>query len=276
MRVISLSSIPPRFPFLEACLQMLADQECVDEVRLYVPRSYKRFPDYDGTLPRVPKGVKVCLLDDDLGPATKVLPATRDFKDQDVQILFCDDDAIYPKGWANRLFSSQAKRATEAVATLGRRVQGYLPGEIPLLKKPAARQIRAQHDLQYRFERLLERFSLARPIRRPIIFPGYIDILFGHGGVVVRPEFFDEEAFDIPAVAWPVDDIWLSAHLARKGIPIYCPWRFTCPTAAGAAKEEPLLDFEHKGDTRQLSNRKAAAICQEKYKIWQPVKSSGS
>ncbi len=268
-RIISLSSIPPRFPFLEPTLESLVSQQKVDEVRLYIPKRYRRFPEYDGSLPTVPVGVIICQIDDDLGPATKILPATRDFRDQDVQILFCDDDLIYPKGWANRLFKAQERRAHEAVATLGR-PYAFGKRDVPPLRKPVARQIGFEYDVPYRIKRLLSKiFRLASPLRRPIIFPGYIDILFGHGGAVVKPNFFDEEAFNIPEAAWPVDDIWLSAQLARKKIPIYCPRRFPCPPAGGQSSVESLLDAEFIGTTRQESNSKAVIYCQQLYGIWQ-------
>jgi hypothetical protein len=70
MTVISLSSIPPRFdkigPTLETLLAQKAD---IESIRLYVPHVYRRFPDYDGAAPRVPKGIDVVRTAVDLGPA---------------------------------------------------------------------------------------------------------------------------------------------------------------------------------------------------------------
>ena len=45
---------------------------------------------------------------------------------------------------------------------------------------------------------------------------GFADILQGLGGVVVRPDFFDDEAFDIPDILWAVDDVWLSGMLEPR------------------------------------------------------------
>lgn len=266
-RIISLSTIPPRFPFLGATLESLASQQTVDEVRIYIPKRYRRFPEYDGSLPDVPEGVTVCRIEDDLGPATKILPAARDFRGQDVQILFCDDDLLYPAGWARRLFDAQAGRPTEAVATMGR-IYAHKRSN-PQLKRPHARQLLHRHDPIYRAGRLFSKlFGARQPLWRPTIFPGYIELLFGAGGVVVRPDFFDDEAFDIPEEAWPVDDIWLSAQLARKQIPIYCPWRFPCAPSAVQADTDSLLDAEFMGATRQESNREAVVTCQQRYGIW--------
>ena len=63
-------------------------------------------------------------------------------------------------------------------------------------------------------------------------------MIFGVGGAVVRPEFFDDVAYDIPEEAWAVDDVWLSAQLARRGIAIYCPRRHPMPKAADHASLE--------------------------------------
>lgn len=270
MRIISLSSIPPRFPFLEPTLRSLVAQQGVDEIRLYIPKRYRRFPEYDGTLPIVPEGITICQIEDDLGPATKILPATRDFRGKDAQLLFCDDDLIYPEGWADRLFKAQSRRKTEAVATLGRDVQGNVPDAPISMPRPRVRQALAKYDLRYRASRLLSKlFGITPPLWRPVIISGYADILFGVGGVVVRPEFFDDESFDILPEAFPVDDIWLSAQLARKNIPVYCPRRFPCAPTSVQSDIDALLDAEFMGAARQESNRKAIVACQHLYGIWQ-------
>ena len=134
-RIISLTSIPPRFPLLGPTLKSLVDQGA-DEVRLYIPRSYRRFAAWDGTKPEVPKGVTLFCVDRDYGPATKILPACMDLRGQDVQLLFCDDDGNYAPDWANKLFSIQADRPSDAVAGYVRPVQGYVPNPVTLLKHP--------------------------------------------------------------------------------------------------------------------------------------------
>ena len=268
MRIISLSSIPPRFPSLYKSLETLVAQGVADEIRLYIPTHYRRFPDHDGQLPDVPDGVKICQISEDLGPATKILPAVKDFKNQNVQILFCDDDSDYPLGWAKRLFKIQAKRKSQAVATLGRGIGCNVLNKVSPRRWPYARQIRIEYDLQYRAGRVLEKVFGFKPHQRPIIFPGYADIFFGVAGVVVRPDFFDDDAFKIPDEAWAVDDIWLSAQLARKDIPIYCPWRLPCPRATEGSGQNALLDLIFLGSERQELNSRAAVLCQEMYGIW--------
>ncbi len=267
-RIISLSSVPPRFSFLGPTLKSLALQQDVDEVRLYIPETYHRFPEYTGNLPDVPDGVTICRIKEDLGPATKVLPAAQDFRGQDVQLLFCDDDLIYPKGWANKLFRAQAKRPHVAIATVGRIYA--TPSSVGKSKnQPRARHLQHHQDLIYRTAWLMHRlFGFRRPFWRPTIFPGYIDILFGVGGVVIRPNFFDDESMVIPEEVWAVDDVWLSAQLARKNIAIYSPWRFPCADSGEQSNYASLLGSEFGGKDRQQLNQSAIALCQEKYGVW--------
>jgi len=268
-RIISLSSIPPRFPFLKESLETLVSQNTVDEVRLYIPRKYRRFPEYDGALPEVPEGVTVCQIEEDLGPATKILPACKDFSGEDVQILFCDDDLIYHQNWAKRLFDIQEKRPNEAVATYGRAIHPNLKHTSHVTKSPSAKGIKVERDIVYRAKRVFSKvFHIPAPLWRPILRAGYIDMLFGVGGVVVRPHFFDDEAFIIPDESFAVDDVWLSAQLAKNNVPIYCPWRLPFAKACEQAEIDSLFDSNFLGCERQENNTIAAEYCQRKYGIW--------
>ncbi len=67
----------------------------------------------------MPKGVTICHCDQDYGPATKVLPAAKDLKGQDVDILFCDDDKIYDRGWHARFKSEAAKKPNTCIIEVG-------------------------------------------------------------------------------------------------------------------------------------------------------------
>ena len=118
--VVSLSSVPPRFRDLEPGLRSLLNQTIPPEqVILYLNRHYSRFPDWDGTLPEVPEGVEVRMVDEDYGPATKLLPALEDFAEEDVEILFCDDDQIYPPYLAEELFKARLLHPEACIAGSG-------------------------------------------------------------------------------------------------------------------------------------------------------------
>ena len=268
MKVISLTSIPSRFKYLGPTLASLMRQGA-DEVRLYIPNSYRRFPEWDGSLPNCPRGVMICRSDEDYGPATKILPACRDLKFSSAQILFCDDDCICPEGWAQRLFKIQRSRSNQAVAVYVRSAEGYVSNKVPVKFRPRAWQLPISLDLPYRFSRLLFKTIGSNTLnRRPFIIPGYGDIFFGAAGVVVRSDFYDDLAYDIPRDAWPVDDVWLSANLARRGTLIYCPLMCALPQSTKTSSKDALLDAEFYGMKRQELNRAAAQICQKKFGIW--------
>lgn len=268
MRIISLTSIPPRFGGLDSTLRSLLRQGA-DEVRLYLPYRYKRFPDWDGVVPTVAHGVTIHRCENDYGPATKILPACRDLRGTKAQILFCDDDCIVEVGWGDRLFKIQRQRPDEVVAVYVRSAEGYVTNKLKAASRPTAWQLPIKYALFYRFSRLLYKIFGTKPFqRRPFVMPGYGDIFFGAAGAVVRPEFFDDLAFDIPEEAWSVDDIWLSANLARRNIRIYCPWMAALPSATEFAFRDALLDTEFLGKKRQDLNRVAAQYCQTHFGIW--------
>jgi hypothetical protein len=265
-KIISITSIPSRFCLIGSTLECLLAQKA-DKVLLNIPYKYKRFPDWNGDLPLVPEGIQIVRCEHDYGPATKILPVVKELKDFDVQILFCDDDIVVPAGWANRLFSIQAKRRDEAVAVYTR----------PACRQRAKRlrfkhawQVPIQYDIPYRSSRLVNKLiGTSVAYRRPFWFPGYGDILFGVCGVVIRPEFFDDIAFNIADICWPVDDIWLSAMLARKNIPIYCPMFGTFPRSQEASSFDALADNEFDGKRRAQLNSEAVRYCRNRFNIWQ-------
>lgn len=265
MRIITLTSIPSRFASLLPTLQSLLAQK-PDRLLLWIPYAYRRFPDWDGSLPVVPEGVTISRCDTDLGPATKILPSISAYKDQDVQILFCDDDCIVPPGWAYRLFAIQAERPHCAVATY---VRGpYVPQQIPP-KRRKAWQVPIEYDILYRISRLGHRlFGLPVSYRRPFWISGYGEVMFGAGGVVVKPSFFDERAFDIPDICWPVDDIWLSAMLNLNKISIYCPRFAALPKSIRSSSIDALIHASFEGMRRQELNQAASHYCKSVLGAW--------
>lgn len=272
MRIVSLSTIPPRFPTLSATLNSLLEQRpAVDEIRLYVPRRYKRFPEYEGESPVVPDGVTLIRTDDDLGPASKVLFAARQLRGTDAQILFCDDDKVFSPRWAAELFTEQEKRTNECVALTGK----VMPQRLGVSGSRHPKAVRARRNpLGLRLRRARHRIvslfgsQTPGPRSKPIARAGYADILMGLGGVVVRPEFFDDEAFDIPSVVWTVDDVWLSGMLAKKDIPIWLPAGLDMPVTTEAHNIDSLYKATIEGARRRDANKQCVTYMQMKYGIW--------
>lgn len=280
-RIISLSSIPSRFPLVRKTLDCLIAQSArVDEIWLVVPRRYRRFPDYDGSLPDVPKGIRIVRTDDDLGPATKVLAAADMLRGQDCSILFCDDDQAYHPTWAESLFSAHEPDRGRAVAMFGISVKRVLTRE-------ASRTYRNPHgaapkrkislvDLPYRAKRLKQQLRAMQVYPRGVPKPhrvhfsrgGYVDLLHGFGGVVVRPEFFVAADSRIPDHMWAVDDIWLSGILTIRNIPIYVPGGIVRPKHHAAANSNPLSGTVNHGLNRDEANIEGIKYFQDKHNIW--------
>lgn len=266
--IISLTTIPPRFPFIHENLAALRAQTAdVAAINLYIPRKYRRF-DYNlADLPEMPDGVTLHLIDEDLGPATKVLPACRDYMGQDVQILFCDDDRLYDPFWARRFIDAAAEKPESVICEAGSLI-GTLPysddgWQSERHPKPDYRK----KDLHYRLKRAFS-FGYWKPARE--LSSGYVDILEGCGGVLVRPEFFDESTFDIPDLLWTVDDVWLSGCLERQGISIWLNTKEKVRTKsnAHAVKESALMDFVYQGHDRLSANQACIQYFRRTAGIW--------
>ena len=178
MYAISLTSIPPRLERLGPVLDaLLAQRPAPVRVILCLPRRYRRFPG-PVTPPALPDGVDLLWSEADLGPAGKaVIPAQR-LAGQVDRLIYCDDDWIYPQGWADALLEA----AAPGVASTG---QG---------------------------------FSVSRLKRKSHAKPGFTDIAQGFSGVCVDPAWLSGSDMVPPGEAWPVDDIWLSGQLARQGV----------------------------------------------------------
>ena len=229
MYAISLTSIPPRFDRLGPVLSaLLAQRPTPARVILCLPRRYARFPG-SFTPPPLPDGVDLLWHDTDLGPATKALPAARHMVGRMPRLIYCDDDWIMGPGWAKALLDA----AHPYEATTG---QGY--SVTRLRRQPTAQS--ASHT----------------------------EIAQGFTGVCVDPAWLNGPDTDPPPAAWPVDDIWLSGHLARQSISVR-----PVPVARQAmrlAHEDGhnLQDNVIGGRTRHAANVACLTILTERYGIW--------
>lgn len=262
--IISLSTIPSRFQFLEKTLTSLLAQDLkAQEVRLYIPKTYRRFPDWDGTLPKVPAGVTICRCEQDYGPATKVLPAAHDLKGQNVDILFCDDDKIYDHGWHRRFKTDAEAKPNTCIVEVGESFPDIADNCRPSDRLP--RSLLTKKDFIYRLKRIITLWQY-KPNRAT---RGYVDQISGFAGVLVQPEWFDEPFYDIPSVMWTVDDPWISGHLERRGIAIWLTGKRKNPGDGDGSGVDALLDLVEGGHNRVRADLMVIDYFREKYGIWQ-------
>lgn len=260
--IISLTTIPPRMGKIGPTLQSLLEQDAaIDEIVLWIPRTYRRtdFGNFD--LPDLPAGITLRRCETDYGPATKVLPAVDHYRGQDVRVIYCDDDRIYHRNWAAHLLAESDRHPGECIAEAGEVVKATH------LKSFGTRPI----------YRLLTVSTLGiyghfhrKAIRGLDPGNGLVDICKGYGGVLIRPEFFAQTAFDIPELLWTVDDFWLSGQLALNGIPIRKVSHRENSTKTESARVSALIDFVHGEHDRVQANLACIRYFQKHYGIWQP------
>ena len=266
--VISLTTIPPRFPYLLENLKCLLEQTAiVESINLYIPRTYRRFTYSPEEIPTLPEGVVLNMIDEDLGPATKVLPACQQYKGEDVLILFGDDDKVYDKNWAQRFLDAAKRHPGHAICEEGGNLNmphyagdNWVSGKHP---KPIFRK----KDLNYRLTRILT-LGLWKPSKG--ISSGYVDILEGWGGAMIHPDFFDEAAINIPDILWTVDDVWLSGCLERRNIPIWLNTESKSRAKGNSneVKGAALRKYIYEGHDRTSANKLCIDYFRTNYKIW--------
>lgn len=277
MLIVTLSSVPPRFGALGPTLEsLLAQTRKPDRILLYIPTKYRRFPDWDGTLPAVPEGVEIVRTDLDLGPSTKVLAAARDFAGQDVDLLLCDDDRFYPKDWAEIFVRARAEQPDAAICRIGRQAETMAQSEGKNRREPRAVRRWRITDWRFQLEFLWLQFKAGRnwrkvgaPHRKVYMRSGYIDIFEGCGGVLVKPDMFDKAAYDIPPVLWSVDDVWLSGMVTQKGVPIWIIANLRDPQETEADRYAALVSSVIDGADRGTANAQGVKYMQDRYGIWQ-------
>lgn len=202
--VVSLTTTPARIEHLQTTISSIQNQtRRPDTIELNLPHVYKRkeFGKPDTT--KLPEGIEVFRCEDQ-GPATKLLPTLERYRKKNVCIIYCDDDRVYDQNWIDRLVSLHEKNPTSCIAESRSQIE-YL-----------FRSLLYPKNLSYRLKRLLS-LGLWRPRRNS---PDKGEIVEGYGGVLVRPEFFDDTVFDVNDTFFMVDDIWFSAILAKNRVPI--------------------------------------------------------
>jgi GT2 family glycosyltransferase len=156
-----------------------------DRVILNIPRTYRRENFTYANLPRVPDGVEIIITDVDCGPATKLFPTIRQFKGENVNIVFCDDDRLYPVNWLSNLVENALRHPGECI-TVAAGLISQIEAYYHYVNRPNPAFLAPLYRKIYAFKK-----RRPEPSRTA-------DIACGYGGVLVRPEFFDEKVFSIP------------------------------------------------------------------------------
>jgi hypothetical protein len=214
--VVTLTTIPARASRLRRTLRSLIDQsEPADRIVLCLPWTARGngepYP-HPATLD-LPPGVEVLRCTDE-GPATKLLPMLRE--EPDACLVVVDDDVVYPRDFLASLLAAHRADPSAAQGLRGVRVS-------PGVAFPAL-----HHEL-----------CSAQDA------PRAVDILFGTWGYLVPPGALDDQVHDFAdypeAVRW-VDDVWISGHLARRGVQrIVVPTR-SFPVETRASAIQALTD----------------------------------
>ena len=195
--VVSLTTIPSRLTRLRPTLNSLLTQDYPPTaIYLTVPRRSVRegkpyrMPDW---LPGYP-AITVIDSERDWGPASKLLPTLLAERERpDTMIIAVDDDNVYPREMVGTFVRFSQRLPDAALCFRGHVVAGG-----------------------WNESRAVFGTRVSAPTR--------MDIVTGCGGILVKPRFFDGAVFDYegaPPSAFFVDDIWISGHLARRGVRRY-------------------------------------------------------
>lgn len=188
--VVTLTTVPERVDRIRPTLRSLLDQTCpADRILLAWPKQALRSKLPYPHAPDLPPGIEL-LPCEDIGPASKLLPALR--AEPTALLVAVDDDVIYPYDFLETLLAAYRADPKTAWAWRGAKIE---PGRDP-------------RDYKHIF---------ASGVKAPTD----VDVLMGTWGYLIPPQSFDDAVHDFapwpPEVRW-TDDIWISGHLARRGV----------------------------------------------------------
>jgi hypothetical protein len=245
--IASLSTVPDRINNLRPTIQSLLKQtRPPDEIVLAIPEFSVRerrpyvVPRHISRLPRV----RVLHCPEDWGPATKFIGAIQDelaAGRENTLIMVVDDDRLYPR---------------DALETY-RHYSEQLP-EAALCFRGAA----MPSTLDWDDAKMIYAKDLREP--RPVA------VITGCGSYLIQPRFFDASLWDYsgaPAVAFYIDDIWISAWLSRRGVK-----RYVVPASAmmRSVRRQRRTVSLNKIHGRQKLNNETIAFFRDAWDIIRP------
>jgi len=192
--IVSLTSTPPRLALLGEVLSHLSAQAC-HEIWVNIPMKYKRWPDWDGTIPGFlyELGPRIVINRDceDVGPGTKYLGSAHKLLPDDL-IIIVDDDTLYDPFLVKNLIKWWKTDQTSAWGLSGFTFENYFNGHFP-----------RQHGVS-------------------------LDLIEGYGGIIVKASWINNlrgEFYELLEEARFADDVILSNLLEKQGVhrrSVYC------------------------------------------------------
>jgi hypothetical protein len=275
--ILSLSTIPPRFEMLGRSLNSLINQKRrADEIHVYIPKIYRRFPKHNFCIPDVPEGVSIKIIEHDYGPATKVLPCALENRGTNARIVYGDDDRFADASWLEEIMRCSNERPEDVVVSAGMTLEDYGLTEKNHKNMPRAKVKKFKYDVDYIRKRIKQEIlqiitnkSQIKPARCYYATSGYVDFAMGVGGVSVRSDFFDDTFFKIPDILWSVDDIWLSGNFTRLGRGIWAGKKIKIPVGTDASNISSLAQSVIQGHDRYKADRACISYLKKAHGIWQ-------
>jgi len=194
-KIVSFTTIPSRIENINKTIDSIQNQTIKPDIMyVCIPYKCRRQEKKEYIIPEFIKeyiNVKIIRTKYDYGPSMKLLPVLEHEKDPESIIITIDDDHIYSKEFIKTLINYSKIYPDSALGFNGWNVK-------PLINRK-----------KYEF------------INKTMSEPTGADVLEGYGGVLYKRKFFNEEIFryeGFPEIAFNVDDVWISAHLAKNNI----------------------------------------------------------
>jgi len=233
--IITLTTLPSRVEGLKATLNSLTNQSLLPEkIILNLPKVSKR----EKVGYQIPSFLKdhplvyINETEEDLGPATKLLPTLELYKNElDKQIIVLDDDQIYPKKLVENYIKYGKELPNSALTLCG----WTLPKNFK------------HNDREQIFGAIVRLYRKDESISKPL----QVDCLQGASSYAVKPKLFDQAVFDYsdaPKEAFFVDDIWFGGQLAKKGISV-----FIVPISSRFGRLRSIKQFYEESLSRKIN-----------------------
>ena len=242
MLFVSLTTIPSRIPLIRPTLISLATQTITGEpykIYLNIPWTYKtrKFRDNENFLEEHIKALEFWKEENrfpitinrvkDYGPATKLLGMWDIIKEED-KVVIVDDDRVYDEYLLQRLVGFSRRFPDYIITESGWTITGVADG------------------VEYKKQ-------------------GFVDVLGGCCGALVKKRFFHQDVVDIPdTFCFFVDDFWFSGHAK---VPIYTTGDQGVDAARHVADSVDSL-CDEKAVGRQEANVFAIEYFRCKFRKW--------